>query len=257
MNVLFHDFLIYLKAMLKQGWNWVFLLVGIIGTVVYFLPSSAETTQKFSIIVMIIAFVLANFSAFRSHSRQLRSELQSLQDNVSDLRLREAHIRLSVDSTPSLHVDRRVRSEFDEQGLPSGAAIWVALRIENIGEEAGSLEWGIDQTASKLPPLFFFDSYSRGYFDPAVGRVNGRDKRHAYYYLPIKTHKQGPKSFAASLNSLTTYCIVIAYTTNRVGQLAETGTIQLEGGFQEFREEVLRHWKEYGFSDLVQIAESP
>jgi hypothetical protein len=70
--------------------------------------------------------------------------------------------------------------------------------------------------------------------------------------------EKDPQAFASALKSLVSskqqYQVVLRYRTSRVDGESKTHKLRIKGDFRSFYREVLKHWGEHGFRDLVELA---
>lgn len=197
------------------------------------------------------------------------AERQLLQGHISELLATEANISLSVieqgfhpsfsGTKPTFPNAPKIGPYgFTENGLPGWASLWANVEVKNTGWEAGELEWELDETTTKIPPIFIIgdvDEYGKFSY---LGNIKRRDKftTSLYLYVKIAPAYQEPQAFAKALGSLDEYNFVVRYWTKRITGLSEPQTLSISGNFQEFREKILEYWKSNKkFEALAQLVE--
>ena len=197
------------------------------------------------------------------------AQKQLLQDRISELEATEANISLRVIEQRFHHSFSGTKPAFPdapktdgygftENGLPGWARLWANVEVENVGREAGELEWELDKANTRIPPIFIIgDADEYGKFSH-IGDIKPRKRFRTdlSLYVKIAPTYQEPQAFAKALGSLDEYNFVLHYWTKRITGLSEPQTLSISGNFQEFREKILEYWKgNKKFEVLAQLVE--
>lgn len=240
-----------------------------LGVVERLAPGFNLPERQLYLLLLAISFVMANPIIYIKQTL----EKQSLENRIAEFEATEANILLELAGTgfspsgtgtsrpfPEVKVDSY---GFDEHGLPGWGVLWVSLKGENIGWEAGIPVCEFNRGKTELPSLFdpnfvLDKGISDEIFWDASRRIEGRTPFEAYLRLNVRITERDPQVFARSLNSLKKYRVVINYYTKPIVGKSEphVRSLPIEGDFQEFRQQLLEYWRHSKYRELAQIAET-
>jgi hypothetical protein len=252
------DLLAYLKAVFVETWQKTFTFFDILGIVLFFYPGiAAHLVNDIALIktvgalIFFTSFLLANFSLYRKLT-QNNSNQADIRLQISEQRFDPSHGGINSFPEISSHPDG-----FNKQGLPDWASLWANIKIANIGYEDCELVWEIDQRKTKLPALFASEKTYPRFSPPNV--IKPRQAPGAHFHLDFLFTERDPKAFAKALRQLIKskkqYQVVIQYKTKRFDGESKARELYLKGDFTEFYQNILKHWKDFGFDDLVKLAQ--
>ena len=76
--------------------------------------------------------------------------------------------------------------------------------------------------------------------------------------MDILFTEDNPQKFAKEIKALVekkkSYKIVMEYRTEAVSGLSRPSSLIFEGNFEGFHRAIIKHWEDYGFDELAQIA---
>jgi hypothetical protein len=146
---------------------------------------------------------------------------------------------------------------FSKQGVPDWGTLWARIKFKNLGLEEGSPDLEIDESQTELPPLFDSDSIKIEFYPPRI--VAGRTETRNYqFFFDMLFTERDPCAFAKALKALVDsrqcYRVVIRYRTHCVDGDFHARELSIEGDFRELHQSVLKHWGDYGFKTLADLA---
>lgn len=254
------DLIAYLKAVFVETWNIVFTLFDVLGIVLFFFPTLANSLVSNEALVRTIGGLIF-FSSFLLANFTLYIKLVEESSYKADLRLevleKGFHHSYGTRRSP-FHEVKENPGGFDKQGLPDWGSLWANIRVANVGFEKGQLIWELDKAKTKLPPLFDSGRISIEFHPPIS--VAGRSSSRADLFFDALFTEHDPHTFAQSLGALVKskqrYQVVLRYRTSRVDGESETRELHIKGDFQDLYQKVFEYWEDYGFSDLADAARS-
>ena len=263
------DFQAYLKAVGDAPVNIVFIVLDIVSLVTVLIWVVDDWKELAVTLIFLTVMLCGNYLIFKKQ----RETIGDRENRIAELEATEANILLELAETgfsPSGTRTSRPFPEvkadsygFDEHGLPGWGAIWVSLKGENIGWEAGIPVCEFNRGKTELPSLFdpnfvLDKGVSDEIFWDASRRIEGRTPFKAYLRLNVRITERDPQVFARSLNSLKKYRVVINYYTKPIVGKSEphVRSLPMEGDFQEFRQQLLKYWRHSKYRELAQIAET-
>jgi len=147
---------------------------------------------------------------------------------------------------------------FNNEGLPDWGSLYTVIKISNIGYEDGELIWKPDEEKTKFPPLFNFDHHRIEFNPPRVIRARKVPPDAPSFFFDITFSEQDPYKFASAIRDLVLrkeqYEIVLQYWTARVDGNSNPRKLIIKGDFKYFYDMVIKHWEDFGFTDLIKHA---
>lgn len=253
----FRDFWNYLGELFTGFWQKVFMILDILGILLFFSPefSNALTTNESLIriiggAIFIIPFILANFSLYRRYLEH-NSIIANIRLDVIQQEFGHPY------GTRNPFRDIPPSSQgFKANGMPDWVVLWAKIRIINIGREGGQLIMNFDNVKYKLPHIFNLSDVKFTFLQPL--RINGQTDTWQELYIDILFNDIEPQMFAEELrvlvNSNKRYRVEIPYKTGLIGFESKPRKLVLEGDFSYLHEKVLERWEGYGFPQLAKIA---
>lgn len=258
----------YVKRLLAIWFTWVLLAASIIGAILLLIdlhyPTFPLPQWAFwaYIGVIFFCFLGANVRLFAN----LEIETQTLLQRIAELKAVEGKLRIVLRHfgfEPSRsHDSPQFRGRvldpngYDKDGLPDCACVWADIEIENVGYEPGELVIELDHSATELPRIFAIDENVTIQFhgSPSV-KIPGRSQQKRQIMIKFAIRERNPQAFARALQTPQAYKFVLKYYTRRIGGTSEEERLVVEGDLGYFREEVIKYWRGFGFSELAEIAE--
>ena len=165
--------------------------------------------------------------------------------------------RVSYGTRESFKNVKNSKLGFKENGMPDYATLCERIKIRNIGLESGELEH--DLKIEDLPPLFSKEKDHRHiHFYPPFNIEGRKSYPPIEFYLDILFTEDNPQKFAKEIKALVekkkSYKIVMEYRTEAVSGLSRHSSLIFEGNFEGFHRAIIKHWEDYGFDELAQIA---
>jgi hypothetical protein len=243
----------YFRQLLAMWLSWILAVSGLIGfallTIDSLHPTFSLPQWAFWALVGVIVFCFlgANVQLFAEKEK----EKQDLLRHIAELEAVEAKLQIKL-----LGNGLGPSSDYDENGLPGHAIAWARIEIENTGYKSGDLMIGCDPNKTQLPGLFVVTeepTAQLGYeqFTTLDAQARSTTQLHMEFVIT----ELNPQAFACALQTPQSYIIVMKYYTRRIGSPSEEERLVLEGDLGHFREEVIKYWREFGFSELAEIAE--
>lgn len=259
----------YVVSLAKKWSFWLFIIFDVIGipllVVDVLMPEVPLPTWILwpLFLIAVFCFGVANFQIFAEQEEVKRH----LQDHITKLESLEARLKLSTMGSGFLpgHGSRTppfVEAELDQDGyepsgIPGWASVWIDVEVENVGYKPGQLEIALDREKSQLAPMFKLHESSEPFINgPTLGELGPQKRAQLQIALDILVDEEDPLLFASTLKELNNYSITLSYSTRRIGGRSPHDHLIVEGNFDAFRQNVIKHWKGYGFENLAEIAES-
>jgi len=198
------------------------------------------------------SFLIANFEIFRDahhENERLQNLLAEIEGSEAVLVIRVNH-SVFIHSAPILFFSGRFEDGLMPDGLPVEAIASAELEIHNLGEEEGELDWSLKLDECELPEIFEVKSESSGEIIDLPERLPGRTRLVLGWRLPCWMHEKNSYRFAEGLEKAMLFKFVIEYRTLRVGEPTEYRKATIEGGFDHYRSEIKRRWRESGHTEL-------
>jgi hypothetical protein len=186
-------------------------------------------------------------------------QLRQIPDSGANIQLRiDAQQFSRCYGSRSWRQEDPLKSEhgFDPEGVPNWTSLWARLRVANLGFESGDLYLELDSDQSNMPIMFNLPAARVEFLQPL--KVPARKVLYPDIFIDIPFTDRTPSGFAKQVGTLLHhgghYQVVLHYWTESVDGATEPQEFIIEIDFQNFFDEVIEHWKGFGFTSLADIA---
>ena len=193
-----------------------------------------------------------------------RAKSQQYEEQEADIRIEVISASLNCSTGGGGFPDSKVGpSGLNENGLPKGAIINTKLSFRNVGYKPGELEWEVDYTKTKLPPMFTLEENLKGSLNEFWGMNKSRLAQQDYgveaqpFFRLRLAECKDPLAFAQSLRDLRSekHEFVIKYRTKRISGYSKWQSLEIRVNLEKFIEKVSKLWRDEGLDHLAALAD--
>ena len=201
-----------------------------------------------------LGFVMSNIILFK----QLQERMEKYESEEANLQI---HVnRIQTSSSNEIMVStKRYEAGLGEEGIPFENMITAYVEIENLGKEAGVLEWEVDVYRSVIPDIFglYIGKTNGHFFGQKTLEIPGRTRIKFVWVLGLASLEKDPAEFAKKLVEKPTFTIYLNYKTKRIGSVSEPKLLVISGDFSDYCRQLKNKWKKRGgLDDLVKILQT-